>query len=481
MRSTPSSRCNWLALLLAGLLGAACSKAAWSGDELSIPLQQQPWTGDLDGMIARRVIRVLVPYSRTLYFVDLGGTQRGMSYDFMRAFEDDLNRRLGHGDLRTHVVFIPVSRAQLLPLLIAGQGDVAAANLTITPERRKIVDFTIPAARDVNEVIVTGPGAPPLATLDDLAGKDIYVSRATSYYDSLLTLNQGFIQRGLSPMRLREAPGNFESEDILEMANAGLVSIVVADGYIGRLWRQVYPNITVREDLVVHRNGDIAFAVRKHSPQLRAELDAFTRTHGAGTQFGNITLQKYLGQTRWVRNATSEQELKKFNTLVGLFQKYGRQYDIDWLLMAAQGYQESQLDQDRHSAAGAIGVMQVMPATAEKMQVGDIAQLEPNIHAGVKYIRYIVDQYYAGEPMNALNKVLFAFASYNAGPARIRSLRTEAGSLGLDPNVWFDNVERVADYRIGRETVQYVANIYKYYIAYTLVQDKVEASLEQQR
>jgi membrane-bound lytic murein transglycosylase MltF len=468
-----------MALLLAAPVDIAA--AASSGDELSIRLQQQPWTGDLDGMIKRRVIRALVPYNRTLYFVDLGGAQRGMSYDFMHAFEDDLNRKLRRGDLRVHVVFIPVSRAQLLPLLIAGQGDVAAANLTITPERRSIVDFATPAARDVKELIVTGPGAPPVATLDDLAGKEIYVSRATSYYESLTTLNQRFVERGLKPIRLREAPGNFETEDILEMANAGLVNIVVADGYIGKLWRQVYPDIKVREDLVVHQSGDIAFAIRKNSPQLKAQLDAFTRTHGQGTEFGNVTLQKYLGQTRWVRNATSEEELKKFKTLVGLFQKYGKQYDIDWLLMAAQGYQESQLDQGRHSPAGAIGVMQVMPATADKLQVGDVTQLEPNIHAGVKYIRFIVDQYYENEPMDALNKVLFAFASYNAGPARIRSLRTEAQSLGLDPNVWFDNVERVADYRIGRETVQYVANIYKYYIAYTLVQDKVAESLQKQR
>jgi membrane-bound lytic murein transglycosylase MltF len=358
---------------------------------------------------------------------------------------------------------------------------VAAANLTITPQRLEVVDFASPAARDVKELIVTGPGAPPLATLDDLAGKEIYVSRATSYYDSLVTLNQRFIARGLVPMRLRETPGNFETEDILEMLNAGLVNIAVADGYIGRLWRQVYPHITLREDLVVHQNGDIAFAIRKHCPQLKGQLDAFTRTHGQGTEFGNVELRKYLGQTRWVENATSEQELRKFNTLVSLFQKYGRQYDIDWLLMAAQGYQESQLDQNRHSAAGAIGVMQVMPATGEKLQVGDITQLEPNIHAGVKYIRFIVDEYYKDDPMDALNKVLFAFASYNAGPARIRALRAEAQSLGLDPNVWFDNVERVAAYRIGRETVQYVANIYKYYIAYTLVQDNVEHELEKQR
>jgi len=479
MRSAPAWRYIATALLLAA--AAQVAAAASSGDELSIKLEEQPWTGDLGGMIVRRYIRVLVPYSRTLYFVDLGGAQRGISYDFMRAFEDEFNSKLGRGDLRIHMVFIPVSRARLLPLLLAGQGDVAAANLTITPERRKIVDFTTPAARAVKELIVTGPGAPPLATLDDLAGKDIYVSRATSYYESLVALNQDFRRRGLAPMRLREAPGNFETEDILEMANAGLVNIAVADGYIARLWRQVYPNIQVREDLVVHQNGDIGFAIRKGSPQLKAALDSFISTHGEGTEFGNVTLQKYLGQTRWVQNATSEQELKKFNLLVGLFQKYGKEYDIDWLLMAAQGYQESQLDQGRHSAAGAIGVMQVMPATAEKMQVGDVTELEPNIHAGVKYIRFIVDQYYKSEPMDTLNKVLFAFAAYNAGPARIRALRTEARTLGLDPNVWFDNVERVADYRIGRETVQYVANIYKYYIAYTLAQDKVQQSLEERR
>jgi membrane-bound lytic murein transglycosylase MltF len=479
MRSTRSWQCIAFALLLAS--AAKLVAGASSGDELSIKLQQRPWSGDLGGMIARRYIRVLVPYSRTLYFVDLGGTQRGISYDFMRAFEDDFNSKLARGDLRIHVVFIPVSRAHLLPLLIAGEGDVAAANLTITPERRNIVDFTIPAARDVRELIVTGPGAPPLTTLDDLAGKEVYVSRATSYYESLEALNQQFRRRGLAPMTLREAPGNFETEDVLEMANAGLVTIVVADGYIARLWRQVYPHIQVRDDLIVHQDGDIGFAIRKGSPQLKAALDAFIRTHAEGTEFGNVTLQKYLGQTHWVQNATSEQELKKFSLLVGLFQKYGKQYDIDWLLMAAQGYQESQLDQGRHSAAGAIGVMQVMPATADKMQVGDITELEPNIHAGVKYIRFIVDQYYQNEPMDSVNKVLFAFAAYNAGPARIRGLRGEARTLGLDPNVWFDNVERVADYRIGRETVQYVANIYKYYIAYTLVQDKVQQSLQKQR
>ena len=429
-------------------------------------------------MIKRRAIRVLVPYSRTLYFVDLGGTQRGISYDFMHEFEDALNRKLRRGDLRIHCVFIPVSRDHLIPMLLAGQGDVVAANLTITPERSRQVAFVIPAASGVKEVIVTGPGAPDLHSLDDLAGRQVYVQPSTSYYQSLTALSDRLRQRRLPPIRLRDAPGRFESEDLLEMANAGLVPIVVADDYLAHFWKQVYPELVVRDDLQLRTEGDIAFAVRKDSPRLKAELDEFTLTHRQGTLFGNVTLRKYLQQTRWARNAVSEAELRKFNTMVALFRKYGEQYRIDWLLMAAQGYQESQLDQARRSDAGAIGVMQLLPATGRQMQVGDITELDANIHAGVKYVRFMVDTYFKDDSMDALNKVLFAFASYNAGPERVRGLRREAASLKLDPDVWFDNVERVAAERIGRETVQYVSNIYKYYIAYSLVQDDVERSLQ---
>jgi membrane-bound lytic murein transglycosylase MltF len=430
-------------------------------------------------MAQRRAIRVLVPYSKTLYFVDLGGVQRGISYDFMRAFEDDLNKKLGRGDLRIHAVFIPVSRDRLIPMLVAGQGDVVAANLTVTPERSALVDFVAPAASGVREIIVTGPGAPELRSLDDLAGQEVFVQRSSSYYQSLTALNEEFRRRRLAPIKLRDAPEHFETEDLMEMANAGLVRTIVADDYLAHFWHRVYPNLNVHDGLVLRTDGDIAFAIRKNSPKLKAALDAFTVTHREGTLFGNITLEKYLQQTRWAKNAVSAEELKKFNVLVSLFQKYGEQYRINWLLMAAQGYQESELDQTRRSRVGAIGVMQLMPATGQAMQVGDITELEANIHGGVKYVRFMVDTYFEDEPMDALNKMLFAFASYNAGPERIRSLRKEALAEKLDPNVWFDNVERVAAERIGRETVQYVSNIYKYYIAYTLVEDDVERAIRE--
>jgi membrane-bound lytic murein transglycosylase MltF len=172
--------------------------------------------------------------------------------------------------------------------------------------------------------------------------------------------------------------------------------------------------------------------------------------------------------------AADQAERAKFQRVVDLFRKYGDRYGVDYLLMAAQGYQESRLDQSVRSRVGAVGVMQVMPDTGKELAVGDIGQLEPNIHAGVKYMRFMIDKYFKDDPMDSLNKGLMTLASYNAGPGRVRQLRREAARRGLDPNVWFGNVERIASERIGRETVQYVGNIYKYYVAYKLTMEQMQ-------
>jgi membrane-bound lytic murein transglycosylase MltF len=219
----------------------------------------------------------------------------------------------------------------------------------------------------------------------------------------------------------------------------------------------------------VRTGGTLAVAIRKGSPQLLAGLNGIIDKYGLGTAFGNTIEKRYLQSTQYAKNATSEAERRKFLAMVELFKKYSAQYSMDYLLMAAQGYQESQLDQNVKSPVGAIGVMQVMPATGQELKVGDIRQIDANIHAGVKYMRFIMDRYFKDEPMTKLDKGLFAFASYNAGPGRIRQLRREAEKRGLNPNVWFGNVEQIASERIGRETVTYVSNIYKYYVAYRLV------------
>jgi len=326
----------------------------------------------------------------------------------------------------------------------------------------------------VKELIVTGPGAPPIAAVDDLAGQTVYVRQISAYREHLDALNAQLKARGKSAISVKFVPDNLEDEDILEMTNAGLIKITVVDDHLANFWKQIFTGISVHDKVAISTGGAVGMVVRKGSPKLKAELNAFVKAHGTGTTFGNVTLRKYLQNVKYAKSATSPAEIAKFNQIAALFRKYGDQYDINWLLMAAQGYQESGLDQGVHSKVGAVGVMQVMPQTGREMQVGNIALVEPNIHAGVKYIRQVVDKYYKNEPMTDLDKVLFAFASYNAGPARIRQLRSEARQTGLNPNVWFDNVERIAAKRIGRETTQYVSNIYKYYVAYQLADAELQ-------
>ena len=143
-------------------------------------------------------------------------------------------------------------------------------------------------------------------------------------------------------------------------------------------------------------------------------------------------------------------------------------------MLAALGYQESGLDQSVRSGAGAIGVMQLLQSTAEDKNVGiaNIQELEANIHAGSKYLRFLRDRYFADPGVNDINKTLLTFASYNAGPAKVAKLRKQAAERGLDPNTWFGNVEIISAEVIGHETTNYVSNIYKYYVAYKLVEQQ---------
>ncbi len=429
------------------------------------------FTGDFDEMVARRLIRVGVTFNRTFYFVDRG-VQRGLAYEMGRAFEDQLNIRLKTGNARVHVVFIPLSRDALGQALLDGTVDLVIAQVTIRPELEARVSFSIPTRTNVNEVLITAPGVLPAVSPEDLSGREVFARKGGKYADSLATLNGQLQARGRAPVVIRDIPSNLEDDDVLEMVHAGLVPMTVIDDYMAEFWKKVFTDFTIHESVVLRRGASLAVPVRRNNPKLLAEVNGFLAKFGIGTAFGNMMQKKYLVSTSFARNATSDAERQKFLSLVELFQKYSDRYQLDFLLMAAQAYQESGLNQEARSHVGAVGIMQLMPATGKEMNVGDIRQVEPNIHAGVKYIRFMIDQYFRDEPMDQLNRGLFAFASYNAGPGRVRQLRREAAKRGLDPNVWFGNVEQIASERIGRETVTYVSNIYKYYVAYRLVSEE---------
>jgi len=465
------------AILCAAPVGAQ-DKTAAPAKPRQLSLQNEPWTGDFDQMLQRRIIRVLAPYSRTLYYVDKA-RERGITAELVREFESYVNKRYAKqlGNRPLTVFLIPTTRERLLPGLAEGRGDISAGNLTATEERLKLVDFAAPADRKpVRELIVTGPASPALATLDDLSGKTVHVRKASSYHESVAALNDRLKKERKAPVKVVELPDALEDEDALEMLAAGLFELAVVDDWKALLWAQILPKIKVREDLVLRAEGHTGWAIRKDSPKLAGVLNDFYRGALKRQRLIEQRVAQNAKRVKQIRNNTAGAEWKRFQATVRLFEKYGARYHFDPLMLTAQGYQESRLRQEARSHVGAVGVMQIMPDTGKELRVGDIHQLEPNIHGGAKYMDQLMTRYFPDANFSDQDRTLFAFASYNAGPGAISRMRKDAAKRGLDPDKWFDNVEVVVARRIGMETTTYVRNIYKYYVAYRLALDAQETA-----
>lgn len=437
-------------------------------------LRNEKWTGDLDGLVERRYIRALVLYNKTNFFYD-GPQPRGISYEALKEFENFLNKKLNTGKQPVYMVFIPVTREEGLKRLADGRGDIAASNIPIIPEMQQIADLSDPVRENAKEIVVTGPSAPAISSLDDLAGKEIFVRKTSRYWPNLVRLNEQFKQAGRPEMKLVVADADLEDEDILNMVAAGVAGITVMDDMIAGLWSKVYDGLTPHNDIVLAGDDKIGWAAQKGSTQLIALMNEFIKDHKIGTSFGNTILLRYLKDTKWAKNNTAPGEMAKYKAAVALFKQYAGQYDFDWLMIAAQAYQESTIDQSKSSPAGAYGVMQIKPSTAEgnPINIRDTqTDMANNINAGVKYMDYIVKTNFKDAKFDKVNRALFGFAAYNAGPARVASLRKKAAAEGLNPDVWFNNVELIAAREIGPETVTYVSNIYKYYIAYKMAVER---------
>jgi len=417
---------------------------------------------------ATRTVRVLVHYGRTEFFV-ANGRPFGVEYEAFTEYEKYLNRNRPRHSPKISVVFIPVRFDELLPLLQQGKGDIAAGLLTVTDARKREAAFTNPYIRDVDEVLVAFRGALMPGSLDELSGKSVHVLRGSSFTDHLLELNERLRQAGRPPVNVVEMPASANADDILEMVNAGICEYTVTDDFTAELWARVLPDIRIARGASLHRGGAIAWAVRPGNPDLLASLNGFVDYINQRLKSRAHTVwSTYFQDTKLIRNPLELEASKRFRELSLHFKEAGERNKLDWLLMMAQGYQESQLDQHKKSPRGAIGIMQLLPGTAREIGYRNITTTRNNIAAGVAYLDFIRRQYFDDPSIPPDARVDFALAAYNAGPGRIQALRREAEQRGLDPNLWFRNVERVALDRIGEEPFRYVSNINKYYIAYRM-------------
>jgi membrane-bound lytic murein transglycosylase MltF len=440
----------------------------------ALPTNAATRTGDFDVMLENRVIRVLAPYSRTFFFNDMG-RERGYAADLVRVFEKYLNQKLAPelGKRPLTVIIIPATREKLLQEVVNGTGDIAVGNLTVTEARKAIVDFVVaPDAILLSEVVLTGPNSPVIATTDDLSGKTVHVRASSSYYESLTELNGRFNGAGKPPVNIVVVPDALEDEDMMEMLNLGLFQAIVVDDVVANMWAPILPNVKINKGAAIRTGAVSGWAIRKDSPKLKAEiLEAYVNAVQNTPRTLSSRVRYYSGRIRKLQDPSASEDYQRFVSTVALFRKYGEQYNFDPLMLAAQSYQESQLNQEARSPVGAIGLMQLMPATGADLGVGDITLPEENVHAGAKYMDQLMTKFFPDAKFDDVNRSLFAFAAYNCGPGNMAKLRREAGKRGLDPNVWFNNVEVVTAEKIGIETTTYVRNIFKYYVSYRLMAD----------
>lgn len=424
---------------------------------------QKPFTGDLDKLRERRIIRVLISHTKTNFFLTSKGF-RGLEYDLLTAYESYLNRGPKRQRYETHLSFIPVPFSELLPKLQQGYGDIAASGLTITPEREIMVDFTIPYITNVKEVLVSYLNAPEISKLEELSGKQIIVVANSSYIINLTKANLKLGLLGLAPIEIVKADPLLEAEDLLELVNANLYDYTVVDNHIAAIWAEVLNNIVIHPDLVFNSNSNIAWAIQKDLPKLKASLNGFIQKYAKpGRLLGNTVYKKYFKNPYWIKQPLTHDLLKKVDCLEYYFKKYGEFYEFDWHLLAALAYQESRFKQEKTSHAGAVGIMQIKPSTAKdkNVNINNIHKIENNVHAGVKYLAFLRDRYFSSEKYTIEEQGNFSLAAYNAGPRRILRLQNIAEKRGLDPYRWFYNVEIIAREDIGHETVNYVTSIQK--------------------
>jgi membrane-bound lytic murein transglycosylase MltF len=427
-------------------------------------------TDDLDKILEGRIIRVLVTFNRTNFFLR-GEKLQGFEYELLKQYEKELNQGRSRREFQTTMVFLPVSRDQLIPYLKQGKGDIAAASLTGTADRQQEAAFSEPYLTKVSEILVTNKSVKGIKGIEDLAGRKVYVMKGSSYEEHLADLNKRFKAEGKTAIEIVGLGHHLETEDILELVNSGAADITVADAYLAELWAAVFPDIVLRKEIAIKTGNDIGWYVRKENPKLLADVSAFLKKNRKGSLLGNILFKRYYQSEEWIKNPLAADATSQMQKFSDLFRKYGEKYNFDWLMLAAVAFQESGLNPNKRSRAGAVGLMQIRPQTAKSVGISDPNNVENNVHAATKYLDQIRTQYFDDPDISPASRVDFALAAYNAGPTRVSRLRRNAASQGYDPNLWFGHVEMLVRKEVGREPIKYVMNVNKYYVTFKLAEE----------
>lgn len=447
----------------------ARSEIAGTGQSVGI----MPLHGDLPVLLKDRTIRVLVSYDNISFFMNKGH-QDGLYVALMKQFKKFVEER--HPEYRgLKVYFIPVRPDQMVKMIADGYGDIATG-ISPTHDFKRYVDFTIPEKLGIREVLAIRKGEREIRALSDFSNLNITIRRSSSYYESIKTANVYLRTMGLAEIHVSFADEYLTDADLVDMVNTGEIQATIVNNYKHPLWKELFSRVVFCDSVPLKEDGTLVWAIRHDSRELYRELNLFLRSYRDGTDRGKVIYDRYMRtkpayQSLYSRKKGDWLGIKSsdFMKYSRVFKKYGDKFDLNWILIMAQAYQESTLNQAARSPRGAVGIMQVLPSTAQEwyVNVNSVHDVDNNVHAGTKYLRYIIDNYFNATDIPVRERILFAMASYNCGPGRILRYRNEAEKQGLNPNEWFNNVEIIAMAHGTNETVKYVRNIFSLYVAYS--------------
>jgi membrane-bound lytic murein transglycosylase MltF len=434
------------------------------------------WTGTYEQMLQHGQIRVAVPYDRTIYVNDKG-TPRGLAVEMAKGFQTWLNQQYA-AQLKgksISVKLIPTNAADLFTSLSTGKSDMVIGDLGLYEPLPNAHQYILShAVKMEREVLIAGPSSIAITSPEDLSGQTVYGGRNTNFPATLAELNKNLERERKPLVKLVSPVGTLDGEDLLEMVDSGLIPFVIMSDWRAQLWQPIYKKMVIHEDIFSKDSGWIGWGVRSSNQDLNDVITNFSNSNGYDAALKSYRTQEYKEHIQGLKDPIEKSAWARFESMRPLFVKYGAQYNLDPLFIAALGFQETLLNQNAESKVGAIGVMQLMPATGSSLGVGDIHLLEPNIHAGADYMNQLITKYFPDAQFRGDNRALFAIASYNIGPNNVAKARDQAKSMGFDPNEWFKNVEFIATERMGYEPMIYVRNVYKYFISYELKLGKIQ-------
>jgi len=426
---------------------------------------EEPLSPSEDSLAAIRErgrLRVLTRSSATTYFIDRGEIV-GFEYELARAFADELGVEVE--------LVVPPTRAHLVRWLHEGKGDLIAAGLTASEERamRDRLRFSRPYLYSI-PTLVGRAGSTLPRRVEDFAGRTFVVRRSSLYWSLLQQLNPS-----KNGFKVQAAPEALETEHIIDRVARGEYDLTIANDQslaVELSWRK-----DIQSGMALGAEQPHGWAVRRHDVELAEAIDRFLEREYRGVRY-NVLRKRYFesSATRERGNRPgSGSALSPYDELV---RKHAQRYAFDWRMVVAQMYQESRFDPDAVSGAGARGLLQVLPRTATQLGVHDLRDPETSIEAGVRYLDWLREQ--LGSVGASSDALWFWLAAYNAGYGHVRDAREIARQQGLNPNLWFDNVERAIllkqEPKVHRttrhgycrcsETVRYVRSIRDRYSAY---------------